>query len=86
MDARAGKGVEGMIQIEVSSFFNQGVWKPVDLETFKRMVGPVDDDELADMLQELKAGQYVWSVFGVSKFRAVPAEPAGGEGHSVTEA
>lgn len=59
------------MQIEVSSFFNKGVWKPVDLETFRSLVGPVDEIELADMLDALKAGQCVLSVLGVSKFRAV---------------
>lgn len=62
------------MQIEASSFFNQGEWKPVDLETFKRMVKPVDESEFADMLQALEAGQCILSVLGTLKFRAAPKE------------
>lgn len=66
------------MRIEVSSLFNQDEWKPVDMETFKRMVRPADEDKLTDMLDALKAGQCVLSLFETFKFRAAP-EPAGGE-------
>ena len=65
------------MQIEVSSFFHPGHWKLTDLETFKRVARPVDESELADMLNALESGQCVLSVFGTLKFRAVPEEKEG---------
>lgn len=66
-----------MMNLEVSSFFNRGVWRPVDFETFKRSVNPADDEELNDMLLAMENGQAVLSVFGTLKFRAAPEQEEG---------
>lgn len=67
------------MQIEASSFFNQGEWKPVDLDTFKRMVNPVDETELAELVEALESGECILSTLGTLKFRKAAQA---GEGES----
>ena len=65
MTIKTGNG----IKIECSSFFNQGEWKPVDFETFKEMVNPADDTELAELVLAMEAGECILSTLGTLKFR-----------------
>ena len=62
------------MEIEVTSLFAPGDWKDSNLDQFKRLVNPINDDELSRKLAVMEAGQEVLSAIGTLKFRVREAK------------